>query len=64
MFQELQVFSRGPVYATARGSPSAFPSTVTAGAAHARSVPTGRQAGCATQQNKLGKTSLGGLYAH
>ena len=40
------------------------PSTVTAGAAHARSVPTGRQAACATQQNKLGQTSLSGLYAH
>ena len=40
------------------------PSTVTTVAAHARSVPTGRQPACATQQNKPGKTSLSGLYAH
>ena len=41
------------------------PSTVTTVAAHARSVPTGRQAACATQRNKPGnKTSLSGLYAH
>ena len=37
---------------------------VTAPVAHARSVPTGRQPGCATQQNKPGKTSQSGLYAH
>jgi hypothetical protein len=36
---------------------------VTTVAAHARSVPTGRQPACATQQNKPGKTSLSGLYA-
>jgi hypothetical protein len=41
-----------------------IPSTVTTVAAHARSVPTGRQPGCATQQNKPGKTSLSGPYAH
>ena len=40
------------------------PSTVTTVAAHARSVPTGRQPACATQQNKPGKTSQSGLYAH
>jgi hypothetical protein len=36
---------------------------VTTVAAHARSVPTGRQPARATQQNKPGKTSLSGLYA-
>jgi hypothetical protein len=40
------------------------PSTVATVAAHARSVPTGRQAACPTQQNKPGQTSLSGLYAH
>jgi hypothetical protein len=40
------------------------PSTVATVAAHAPSVPTGRQPGCATQQNKPGKTSLSGLSAH
>ena len=38
--------------------------TVTTVAAHAPSDPTGRQPGCATQQNKPGKTSQSGLYAH
>jgi hypothetical protein len=37
---------------------------VTAPVAHARSVPTGRQPGCATQQNKPAKASQSGLSAH
>jgi hypothetical protein len=41
-----------------------IPSAVTTVAAHARPVPTGRQPGCATQQNKPGQTSLSGPYAH
>jgi hypothetical protein len=39
------------------------PSTVTTVAAHARSVPTGRQPACATQQNKPGTTSPSVLTA-
>ena len=46
------------------GSQVCVPSTVTTVAAHAPSDPTGRQPGCATQQNKPGKTSQSGLYAH
>jgi hypothetical protein len=38
--------------------------TVTTVAAHTRSVPTGPQPGCATQQNTPSQTSQGGLYAH
>jgi hypothetical protein len=37
--------------------------TVTPVAAHMRSVPTGHQPGCATQQNKPSNTSQSGLYA-
>ena len=40
------------------------PSTVTTVAQHARPVPAGRQPGCAIQQNKPGKASQSGLYAH
>ena len=40
------------------------PGTVTPVAAHARSVPTGCQPACATQQNEPSKTSQSGLYAH
>jgi len=39
------------------------PGTVTPVAAHARSVPTGRQPACATQQKKLTNPSQSGLYA-
>jgi Protein of unknown function (DUF3040) len=39
-------------------------STVTTVAQHARPVPPGRQPGCAIQQNKPGKASQSGLYAH
>jgi hypothetical protein len=39
------------------------PSTVATVAPHARSVPTGRQPACATQQNKPGKTSQSVLTA-
>ena len=38
--------------------------TVTTVAAHTRSVPTGPQPACATQQNTPSQTSQGGLYAH
>jgi hypothetical protein len=38
-------------------------STVATVATHARSVPTGRQPACATQQNKPGKTSQSALTA-
>ena len=40
------------------------PGTGTPVAAYARSVPTGRQPACATQQNKPTNTSQSGLYAH
>jgi hypothetical protein len=40
------------------------PGMVTPVAAHTRSVPTGLQPACATQQDKPSKTSQGGLYAH
>jgi len=46
------------------GPQACAPSTVTTVAAHAPSVPTGRQPGCPTQQNKPGKTTQSGLYAH
>ena len=39
------------------------PSTGATVATHARSVPTGRQPACATQQNKPGKTSQSVLTA-
>jgi hypothetical protein len=39
------------------------PSAVATVAPHARSVPTGRQPACATQQNKPGKTSQSVLTA-
>ena len=39
-------------------------STVTTVAQHARPVPSGRQPGCAIQQNKPGKASQSGQYAH
>jgi gentisate 1,2-dioxygenase len=39
------------------------PSTVTTVAANAPPGSTGRQPGCATQQNKPGNTSQSGLYA-
>lgn len=44
--------------------PVCGPSTVTTVTQHARPVPAGRQPGCATQQNKPGKASQSGLYAH
>ena len=44
--------------------PVCVASTVTAVAQHARPVPPGRQPGCAIQQNKPGKASQSGLYAH
>jgi hypothetical protein len=40
------------------------PGTVTPVAAHARSVPTGRQLACATQQEKPTNPSQSRLYAH
>ena len=40
------------------------PSTVTTVAQRAQPVPAGRQPGCAIQQNKLGKASQSGQYAH
>jgi len=43
------------------GPQACGPGTVTTVAAHTRSVPTGRQAACASQQNK---TSQGAFYAH
>ena len=46
------------------GPRACAPGTVTTVAAHARSVPAGRQPGCATQQNEPGKTRQSGLYAH
>jgi hypothetical protein len=46
------------------GPQACVTSTVTTVAAHAPSVPTGHQPGCPTQQNKPGKTTQSGLYAH
>jgi hypothetical protein len=44
--------------------PVCVASTVTTVAQHARPVPPGRQPGCAIQQNKPGKASQSGQYAH
>ena len=46
------------------GPQACTPGTVTPVTAHTRSVPTGRQPGCATQQNEPSNTSQSGLNAH
>lgn len=49
---------------TLPGPQACAPGTVTPIAAYGRSVPTGRQPACATQQTKPANTSQSELYAH